>query len=270
MPRTVSTSTDSPNSSSQAIRLQKLLAAAGIGSRRKCEELILAGRVSVDGKSVQELGTRVDPRKQKILLDGERVRLQPKRYYLLNKPAGCLCTNSDPAGRQRAIDLVPQDGTRWFTAGRLDENSEGLLLVTNDGELANLLTHPRYQIERTYHVQVAGNPTRETMTQMKRGLYFPEGTFRVKKVRRLRSRGNSTFLELTLTEGRNREVRRMLARIGHKVLHLKRTRFGPLSLGRLAIGRCRPLTPTELKTLRELLDPKPKRKPVRRKRRPHA
>ena len=270
MTRTVSSSAKPADSSTPPVRLQKLLAAAGIASRRKCEELILAGRVTVDGRPVDELGTRVNPETQKILLDGERVRLQPKRYYLLNKPAGCLCTNRDPAGRPRAIDLVPQDGTRWFTVGRLDENSEGLLLVTNDGELANRLAHPRYRIERTYQVQVAGTPTRETLAEMKRGLHFPEGTFRVRNVRRLKTRGNSTFLELTLTEGRNREVRRMLARIGHKVLHLKRTRFGPLNLGRVARGRCRPLTTAELKTLRGLLDPKPKKKPVRRKRRSHG
>jgi len=144
-------------------RLQKVLAAAGIGSRRECEEYILAGRVTVDGQVVDQLGVKVDPAKQSIAVDGEPIRLERKVYYMLNKPPGVLCTNRDPSGRPRVIDLFPPDGPRLFTVGRLDEHSQGLLIVTNDGDLANRLAHPRYRIPRTYRVQVAGIPTGDTL-----------------------------------------------------------------------------------------------------------
>lgn len=234
-------------------RLQKVLAEAGIGSRRYCEDYIVEGRVTVDGETVDELGAKVDPDSQTVRLDGEIVRPDPKRYYLLNKPAGVVCTNKDPAGRPRAVDLVPEDKLRLFTVGRLDENSEGLLLITNDGELAQKLAHPRYEVRRTYRVQVAGKPDRHTLDKLRRGLYFPEGKFRVQKVRRLGSKGKSSFLELTLTEGKNREIRRLLARLGHKVIKLERIAFGPLKLGRLSTGRFRSLKHNELKTLREFV-----------------
>jgi len=235
------------------VRLQKFLAAAGIGSRRHCEEYILSRRVSVDGEEIRDLGTRVDPRRQTVRLDGQIIKSQPKRYYLLNKPAGYLCTNRDPAGRPQAIDLLGQDGPRLFTVGRLDENSQGLLLVTNDGELANRLAHPRYRVQRKYRVQVVGKPTRQTLDTMQRGVYFSEGKFRVQRIKRIRSQGNSTFLELILTEGQNREIRRVLARLGHKVISLQRIGFGTLKLGRLGEGKFRPLKPTELKELRDLV-----------------
>lgn len=235
------------------IRLQRFLAAAGIDSRRHCEEYIVQGRVTVDGEVVADLGARVDPTRQEIRLDGELVRLQPKKYYMLNKPSGVISTHRDPAGRPRAIDLLPQDETRLFTVGRLDESSQGLLIVTNDGELANRLAHPRYEIPRTYHVQVAGEPARETLEQLQRGFYFAEGFFRVEKARALRTHGKSTFLELVLKQGKNREIRRLLARVGHKVLSLKRVAFGPLRLGDLPTGYHRPLRREELQQLRDLI-----------------
>jgi 23S rRNA pseudouridine2605 synthase len=251
------------------IRLQKFLASAGFGSRRQCEEYILAGRVTVDGQTVVELGTRVDPSRQKIHVDGELIRTQAKRYFVLNKPAGYLCTHSDPEGRARAIDLVPHDGPRLFTVGRLDESSEGLILVTNDGELANRLAHPRYEVPRKYRVHVAGRPTPETLRQLRRGLVFEEGTFRVQGVRKVGGKGNSTFLEIDLKQGRNREIRRMLARVGHKVMHLERIAFGPLNLGRLPLGKYRRLTDNELKALRALAaGEEPKSGKPQRKRRP--
>ena len=250
--RTVEQNADTP------IRLQKFLAAAGIDSRRHAEEYILAGRVMVDGEEIRDVGVRIDPGRQKVHVDGELIRVQPKRYYLLNKPPGYLCTHRDPAGRPRAIDLAPQTpGARLFTVGRLDESSQGLLLVTNDGELANRLAHPRYRVPRTYRVQVVGKVTRAMLDKLKKGLHFPEGTFRVQSIRRVSSKGQSTFLDLELTEGRNREIRRMLARVGHKVIRLERIAFGPLKLGRLPMGRCRPLRPTELKALRSLVEGKP-------------
>ncbi len=233
-------------------RLQKVLAAAGIGSRRHCEEYILAGRVRVDGQKVQDLGTRVDPTTQKILLDDAPIRQERKQYYVVNKPTGYLCTNNDPDGRPRVIDLFPQTGVRLFTVGRLDENSQGLLLVTNDGELANRMAHPRYQIPKTYQVQVVGQPTRETLEKLRQGIYFDGGKFRVQGVRRIKSKGRSAFLQIVLNEGQNREIRRLLARVGHKVIHLERVAFGPLKLSRLALGQYRELRPTERKLLFDL------------------
>lgn len=234
------------------VRLQKLLAEAGYGSRRACEEFITAGRVSVDGEVVTQLGTQVDLATQKVLVDTVPLKLEPKQYFLVNKPPGYLCTNSDPRGRPRVIDLVPPQ-TRLYTVGRLDENSQGLLLVTNDGEMANKLLHPRYTVPRRYQVQVAGEPTRETLKTLEEGLHFTEGKFRVRQAKRLRKAGKSTWLELVLTEGRNREIRRLLARVGHKVMKLERIGFGPLRLGKLKSGEYRPLTRSELDGLRELV-----------------
>jgi 23S rRNA pseudouridine2605 synthase len=233
-------------------RLQKVLAAAGIGSRRQCEEYIVAGRVSVDGRDVHELGTTVIPWKQEIRVDGEKLKSEQKVYYLLNKPKGYLCTNNDPAGRARVIDLFPNESARLFTVGRLDENSQGLILVTNDGDLANRLAHPRYQVPRTYRVQVAGNPTPETLKELRSGLRFSDGKFRIKGIRRVGTQGRSTYLEIVLTEGHNREIRRLLARVGHKVIQLERISFGPINLGRVAEGKHRKLKPTELNDLRDL------------------
>jgi 23S rRNA pseudouridine2605 synthase len=236
----------------QGIRLQRFLASTGLGSRRKCEEIIVAGRVSIDGEVKRDLGTRVDPRRQRVAVDGHAVRQEPHRYFLLNKPTGFLCTNSDPAGRPRAIDRVPAGRLRLFTVGRLDESSEGLILITNDGELAHRLAHPRFQVPRTYSLQVAGRPTPETFAALKSGQYFHEGRFHLKWIRRIGTRGDSSYLEVGLDHGQNREIRRLFARVGHKVMRLKRVAFGPLSLGRLGEGRFRPLTSDELRSLRQL------------------
>jgi 23S rRNA pseudouridine2605 synthase len=234
------------------MRLQRFLASAGVDSRRNCEQYILAGRVTVDGSVCAKLGTTVDPETQEIRLDGECIKPQLKRYYLLNKPAGYVCTNRDPAGRPLALDLVPDSERRLFTVGRLDETSEGLLLVTNDGELANRLAHPRYGVSRKYLLQVVGSPTPEVLGKLLRGMKFAEGVFRAKSVKKVRSRGMSTFLEIELTQGHNREVRRLLARLGHKVIHLCRISFGPLKLGRLPLGKFRPLRTVELNAIRDL------------------
>ena len=234
-------------------RLQKLLAAAGLGSRRHCEEYILAGRVTVDGQVVTQLGVKVDPARQQVAVDGQRLRIQKKVYYLVNKPAGYLCTTADPAGRPRVIDLLPPSEARLFTVGRLDENTEGLLLVTNDGELAHRLAHPRYQVERVYRALVAGVPTLDVLKELERGLHFAEGKFRVRRARILKTKGRGTILELVLTEGQNREVRRLLARVGHKVMALKRIAFGPLKLADLAPGAFRPLRREEIAELHDFV-----------------
>ncbi len=236
------------------VRLQKVLAAAGIGSRRHCEEYIVEGRVTVDGKIVSELGARVDPAAQEIRLDGELIRQERKRYYVLNKPPGYVCTNRDPAGRPLAVELVPSDRARLFTVGRLDENSSGLILVTNDGALANRLAHPRFKVRRTYRVQVVGRPSADTLAALRKGMHFAEGCFKAMSVKRTGSQGKSTFLEIVMTEGQNREIRRMLARLGHKVIRLERIGFGSLWLGRLREGEFRPLKPDEIDKLRGLSD----------------
>lgn len=235
------------------IRLQRFLASCGLGSRRACEEYILEGRVTVDGVAVTELGTTVNPSTQKILLDGEKLRMERKKYYLFNKPTGVLCTNSDPKRRPRVIDYFPDAGPRLFTVGRLDEDSEGLLLVTNDGDLAQRMAHPRYRIYRTYSVQVAGFPTREIFEQMKKGVYFPEGRFKVLDVQTVRRQGQSMWLEVILSEGHNREIRRLFARMGHKVMRLERIAFGPLTLGKLKLGEFRELRHEELERLHAVL-----------------
>jgi len=231
-----------------AERLQKVLAAAGIGSRRQCEELITSGRVEVDRQTVTELGTKVDPISQEIRVDGERLPSPKRVVYMLNKPVGVVTTNYDPSGRPRVIDLLPGD-RRLFAIGRLDRSSEGLILVTNDGELANQLAHPRYGVEKTYLVQVAGVPTQETLDTLRRGMHLSDGRVQAKRVVLRSSHKASAVLEMVLDEGRNREVRRMLAACGHKVHQLKRVSIGPLSLGQLLPGQYRPLTWGEIRSL---------------------
>jgi len=240
-------------------RLNKLLAHAGLGSRRHCEELITAGRVSVDGRAVRDLGTKVDPVQQRVAVDGRPVRLERHVYWLVNKPRGYLCTNYDPAGRPRVIDLVPHVSQRVYTVGRLDEESEGMVLLTNDGDLANRLMHPRFGVEKTYLVQVAGKPTREDLEQLLKGVWLSDGHVRARRVKRLKSQGESAWLQIVLSEGKNREVRRMLARLGHKVMRLRRTAIGPVLLGRLPPGKSRPLRRDELARLRRAADHSPRR-----------
>jgi 23S rRNA pseudouridine2605 synthase len=230
-------------------RLNKFLAHAGVGSRRHCEELILAGRISIDGDVVRELGTRVNPGQQ-VAVDGEPVRGERHVYWLIHKPRGYLCTNYDPARRPLAIDLVPHISQRVYTVGRLDEDSEGLLLLTNDGDLANRLTHPRFGVEKTYLVQVAGSPTRDDLKQLLTGVWLSDGHVKAKSVKRLKTQGESTWLRITLSEGKNREIRRMLARLKHKVMRLRRIAIGPVELGALGKGKSRRLSNAELEALR--------------------
>ena len=231
-------------------RLQKFLATAGVDSRRNCEAYIRDGRVSVNGEPVTDPGSTVQPAQDDIRLDGERLKLPKLRYFLLNKPRGVLCTNRDPSGRPRAIDLVPSRDDRLFTVGRLDENTQGLLLLTNDGDLAERLAHPRYEVVRKYRAQVVGVPTKETLSTLRLGMHFSDGFFRFRNIRFLKRRGRSAILEIELREGKNREVRRMMARSGHKVINLERIAFGPLKIGHLDVGRSRELRPHEVNELR--------------------
>jgi 23S rRNA pseudouridine2605 synthase len=243
-------------------RLQKVLARAGLGSRRQCEELITEGRVEIDREVVTELGTRVDPGRHEIRVDGEPLKRSRPQYFALNKPPGVVSTNRDPSGRPRVVDLIASN-ERLFTVGRLDMSSEGLILVTNDGALANKLAHPRYGVDKTYHVQVAGQPMREDLQSLRKGVHLAEGFVRVKQVRIKQKQKKSTLLEIVLDEGKNREIRRVMARIGHKVLRLKRVAIGPIRLGDLPLGAHRMLTGKELHRLKELAQPRGGTKSVR-------
>lgn len=234
-------------------RLQRWLASAGFGSRRQCEELIELGRVEVDGKIVTKLGTTVDPNINKVHVDGVELKKQKLVYYAVNKPIGFVTTNSDPQGRSRVIDLVP-NSERVFPVGRLDRNSEGLILLTNDGDLAQQLTHPKFGVRKIYRVTVAGKVDGETMKQMRRGIFIAEGRVSVEGAKILKSRSRSTELEIVLREGKNREIRRILARLGHKVQHLRRIAVGPLRLGDLPAGAYRPLTRTDVQKLYSAVD----------------
>lgn len=230
-------------------RLNKYLAHTGVGSRRHCEELILRGRVTVDGRVVRELGTKVES-DAAVCVDGQPLHGEKLVYWLVNKPRGYLCTNDDPAGRPRAIDLVPHVSQRVYIVGRLDEDSEGLLLLTNDGDLANRLMHPRFGVEKTYLVQVAGHPDHEDLQKLLKGVWLSDGHVSARRVKRLKAQGESTWLEIVLNEGKNREVRRMLARLGHKVMVLRRIAIGPVRLDKLRRGKARRLKVEELERLR--------------------
>lgn len=233
----------------RAVRLQRALAAAGFGSRRQCEELILEGRVEVDGQTVDKLGTTVDPSHAKIFVDGTPLKPHRLVYFVVNKPVGVVTTNSDPQGRPRVIDLVPPD-ERVFPVGRLDRASEGLILLTNDGDLAQRLAHPRFEVPKVYRVTVAGNVTAEALREMRHGIYIAEGLVRVEGAKVLKAKSKSTEMEITLKEGKNREIRRILARLGHKVQTLKRIALGSLRMGELPTGAYRKVSPEELKKLK--------------------
>jgi pseudouridine synthase len=250
-------------------RLQKVLAAAGIGSRRDCEDLIREGRIEVNRQVVTELGTRVDPARQEIRVDGEPLRQTKRLYFAVNKPVGVVSTNRDPSGRTRVVDLVPTD-ERVFPVGRLDRSSEGLILVTNDGEFANRLTHPRYGVEKTYLVRVAGAADLRKLDRLKKGVHLAEGFARAQSITVKKRHGNSTELVIVLNEGRNREIRRILARVGHKVLTLRRVAVGGIKLGDLEPGAWRRLTHEEVETLLRLAKEKRRREKKRGKTGPPA
>lgn len=240
---------DDPLAEELGHRLQKVLAAAGYGSRRKCEELIEEGRVEIDGVVVTELGVRVFPNEQRIRVDGEALPKAKPVYFALNKPKNTLCTNSDPQGRRRVLDFIPERFGRLFPVGRLDQNSEGLILLTNDGALAERLTHPRFEAPKKYKVQVAGLVDRELARDLKRGVHIAEGVVQADDVVIKSRHKMSSILEITLTEGKNREIRRMLARLGHKVMQLQRVQVGSIKLGKMAPGEFRRLTPKEVAEL---------------------
>ena len=235
-------------------RIQKILAAAGYGSRRACEELVENGNVEIDGRLVTDLPILVDPAKSKITVNGRPVRPERFVYFLLNKPKGFHCTSSDPAGRRRAIDLMVGVRERVYPVGRLDADSMGLLIMTNDGDLSQKLTHPRYGAPKTYRVDVKGQPTAEQLAALRRGIWMAEGKTRPAEVEVIHSGREKSVLEITLREGRNREIRRMLAQSGHKVKRLTRIKIGKLSVKHVPLGGFRALTATEVEYLFKLAD----------------
>jgi 23S rRNA pseudouridine2605 synthase len=231
-------------------RLQKILSRAGIASRRKAEELIQAGHVRLNGQVVTQLGTKANPRTDRITIDGRPLRLADEPLYILfHKPVGVVTTLSDPEGRPTVRDYLRGVRARVFPVGRLDFHSSGLLLLTNDGELALRLTHPRYGIRKTYRVKVKGSPTPEALAQLAAGVRLEEGVTAPAEVRIARGSEGKTWLEITLGEGRRREVRRMCEQVGYPVEKLSRTRLGPLTLGKLPPGEHRMLTEREVRQL---------------------
>lgn len=238
----------------EGIRLQKVLASAGIASRRASEILIDEGRVEVNGKVVTEQGKRVNPETDHIRVDGSRIP-PPRRhqYLVLNKPRGVVSTMDDPEGRPTLSDYLPRIKERLFHVGRLDTETEGLIILTNDGEFAHRLAHPSYEVPKTYHVQAAGVMDNRTLRRLEKGVTLEDGPVKPDKVKLISRSQTKTLLEITLHSGRNRVVRRMMDTVGHPVDRLGRTRIGPVRLGTLPVGETRELTREELGALLDLI-----------------
>ena len=235
-------------------RLQKILSQAGIASRRLAEELIAQGRVQVNGVTVTQLGTKADPARDEIKVDGRRIRAeQRRRYVLLNKPRGYITSRSDPQGRPTVMDLLKEVKEYVYPVGRLDYDSEGLLLLTNDGELAARLTHPRHEVEKVYEARVRGVPDAHALDRLARGVTIEGRRTAPARVRAsepvVRSGGEQTIVELTIHEGRYRQVRQMFEAVGHPVVRLKRVRIGPIEDPQMPPGHWRELTPREVAKL---------------------
>ncbi|GHO43664.1 pseudouridine synthase [Ktedonospora formicarum] len=243
----------------QGERLARFLAHAGVASRRHAEELIAAGRVQVNGVTINTQGTRIYPGQDRVVVDGKVIEARsPHTYVLLNKPAGYVSTASDPEGRPTVLDLLPAElrEYRLYPVGRLDRDTSGLLLLTNDGDFAQRLTHPRYEKEKHYEALVNGIPSSQTLRALRSGVTFTEDnnksyTSSPARVRILRRDRQASLVELTLREGRKRQVRRMLQATGHTVLQLRRSGLGPLTLQGIQQGQWRHLTPDEIRTLLE-------------------
>lgn len=235
-------------------RLQKLIAAAGVASRRRAEEMILAGEVSVNGRVVRELGTKADPERDHIKVRGRLINQQlaarAKVYVLLNKPRGYLSSVADPEGRPLVTDLVPPSLGRLYPVGRLDFNTEGLLILTNDGELTNHVTRARNKVAKVYEVKVKGVPTEQAVEQLRRGVTLDDGVRTAPaEVRLVEETRTNAWYEVVLREGRNQQIRRMFDSVGHSVVKLRRVRIGPIADERMRVGEYRMLTPLEVARL---------------------
>jgi len=236
----------------QAERLQKILSEAGITSRRKAEKLILQGRVSVNGRVVSELGTKAVLGKDDICVDGKAIKPETEKVVVaLFKPRNFVTTLHDPQGRPTVADLVKTISVRVYPVGRLDFDAEGLLLMTNDGELAHRLQHPRYKVPKTYLVKIRGHPLEEALAKLRQGISLEDGITAPAELHVLEDDNKATWLSLTLREGRNHQVKRMCAAVGCPVLKLRRTQIGPIDLGKLRPGRSRRLNAREVRSLRE-------------------
>lgn len=247
--RTAQQNTSAANAVHQpdGVRLQKVLADAGLGSRRACEQLIADARVEVDGQIVTELGTRIDPETQTVHVDSMRIVTAPDRVYLaINKPAGVVSTMDDPEGRPSLAEYLRDRPERLFHVGRLDAETEGLLLITNDGELSNRLTHPSYEIPKTYLAQVRGPVAKDVGARLREGIELDDGIARVDSFKLIDSTPGRALVELVLHEGRNRIVRRLLDAVGNPVDRLVRTHFGPIALAEQRQGKVRDLRPDEI------------------------
>ena len=236
------------------MRIQKFLSRAGVASRRMAEEWMQAGRVRVNGEVVTELGSRIDPAEDTVEVDGKVVTRPPPRWILLHKPRGFLTTRKDPRGRPTVYDLIPDRFRGLRYVGRLDQDTEGLLLLTNEGDTLHRLLHPSYEVEREYRVTVEGHVEEETLEDLESGVTLEDGEARAVRARVLEEAGHGSVLELVLREGRKREVRRMCEAVGHPVTHLLRVRFGPVDLGDLPPGEWRDLTPEEVRTVKETVE----------------
>ncbi|MBI2194457.1 MAG: rRNA pseudouridine synthase [Planctomycetes bacterium] len=233
-------------------RLHKFLARCGVASRRQCEVLIAAGHVAVNGQKIIRMGVQVDPDSDDVRVDGRPIRAAPMVYYLLNKPKGYLVTQRDEFSRRRAADLLAGVQERVFPVGRLDQESEGLLLFTNDGGLAQRLAHPSYGVPKTYVARVRGLVDPSILSRLTQGIHLSEGRVAASSAAIRYSSYETSTIEITLHEGQNREIRRMLAQLGYPVKHLRRVRFGNLTDLGLPVGRFRPLRPREVQELRAL------------------
>ena len=237
------------------VRLQKLIAGTGLSSRRKAEQLIAAGRVTVNGKVVTELGTKVDPAHDHVKVDGRHLSAaQPFVYLMLNKPKHVMSTLDDPGGRPTVKDFLRGVSVRVFPVGRLDFDSEGLMLLTNNGELAQALLHPRYHVAKTYLIKVKGVLTDEEIRELERGVKLEDGMTSPAQVKKVSKAEANSWLEITIREGRKHQVKRMLESVGHPVIRLTRIKMGSLALGRLEPGEFRFLTDREANALRELVE----------------
>lgn len=231
------------------IRLQKFLADAGVASRRASEQIILAGRVTINGKVIKELGTKVDPDRDHVSVDGRALKPKRKLYLAVHKPRGYICSRNDPEGRHSVNELLPLEWDNLYSVGRLDFNSEGLIFYTNDGDFALKLTHPRYGVRKKYRVTLTGQVTPEIAAALTKGVMHEGDLLKAEQVRVLKSAQGHSLVELTLREGKNREVRRLFETQGLAVDKLQRTQIGPIKLGELPKGKWRALTGAEIKSL---------------------
>ncbi len=235
------------------VRLQKYLASCGVSSRRAAEKLIRDGCVTVNGQTVTVMGVQIDEEKDKVAVNGKEVRPEAELHYLAyNKPVGEVCTVSDPEGRATVMDKFRDYPVRLFPVGRLDFESEGLLLLTNDGEMMNHVLHPSHEVKKSYYIKVSNHLTQENLNALRRGVMIDGKMTSPAEVRLIREETFSTILILTIHEGRNRQVRKMVESVGHTVVYLKRIQFGPVVLGDLPSGKWRMLTDDEISLLKEL------------------